>query len=82
VLLKTELVQGLSPFWGDKTRAVINTAQDSFILNLLYQNGRRGKQSTEKVCRLTVEDIRKLATATESRRWYVRQNISEYLSGD
>lgn len=71
VLLKTDLIQGLSPFWGDKVRATIFTAQDSFVFQMLYQNGRRGKQSTEKVCRLVLDDIRKLATATESRRWYV-----------
>lgn len=71
VILKTELIQGLSPFWGDKVRATIYTAQDSFIFQMNYQNGRRGKQNTEKACRLVLDDIKKLATATESRRWCV-----------
>eukprot|EP01126_Amoeba_proteus_P028775 TRINITY_DN2834_c0_g1_i49.p1 TRINITY_DN2834_c0_g1~~TRINITY_DN2834_c0_g1_i49.p1 ORF type:complete len:750 (-),score=144.31 TRINITY_DN2834_c0_g1_i49:131-2380(-) len=70
VILRTELISGLAPFWGEKVRATIFSGKDRFLIDMLYQEGSKGVLMKESVCSISLGEIKKLATATESRRWY------------
>eukprot|EP01126_Amoeba_proteus_P001172 TRINITY_DN10335_c0_g1_i2.p1 TRINITY_DN10335_c0_g1~~TRINITY_DN10335_c0_g1_i2.p1 ORF type:complete len:366 (-),score=75.29 TRINITY_DN10335_c0_g1_i2:126-1223(-) len=79
VLLRTKLVKGFSPFWGEKVKVAVFSKRDTFTLQMLYQDGKIGVRQKEPICEISVPELIRLATATESRRWYAF--MDKFLGG-
>lgn len=71
-VLRTAQFKGQSPFWAEAVRVALQSRDDALVLTLHYQRSTKAAKDwhAERICVLSLPELQRVATATESRRWY------------
>jgi len=80
-VMTTQIIKGYSPYWGASCKIPIACKADLIKVKMDYQLGKKKKNVKEVICTIAVDEIAKMATATESRRWFAFPLDSHWKGG-